>query len=90
MEDLEEILGVPASLLPLAFETDALGLLLLQETEDNVAEHGEVPGGIAGPDATLNLTEADIKDPMHAVLNAPITAHRRQEAPSREGTPEQI
>jgi hypothetical protein len=66
---LEEIVGVPASLLASAFDARALGLLLAQEVECDVAEHREVLGGIPGTNPALILLESDIEDPMHPVLD---------------------
>jgi hypothetical protein len=63
VEDLEEIVSVPASPQPFGFDAQALGLLLLQEIEGDMPKHGEVLGSIARSDATLILVEGDIKEP---------------------------
>ena len=75
-KDLEEIGDVPAGLLAPPLDAAPLGLGMLEQVERNVAQHGEVLGGVPGPDAALVLMKADIKDPMNAVFDAPMTANR--------------
>jgi hypothetical protein len=40
-----------------------------------MAQHREVLGSIPCTDPTLILVEGHIQDPVHLVLNAPVTAH---------------
>jgi hypothetical protein len=55
-------------------DADALGALLAQEIEGEVAQHGQSASGMARTDAVLILAESEVKEPMHRVLEASVRA----------------
>lgn len=90
LEDLEEKVGIPGGLQASSLDALALDGLLTQEVEGNVAEHGDVLGRVAGPDAALVLVEGDIEDVVQLILDAPMAADGVPEGPSGEGMAEQV
>lgn len=81
---MKEIGVVPAGLLPPPFDAASLGLGMPEQVQGNVAQDGEVLGGIPGPNTALILLEVDIEDEVDPVLNAPVAAHRLTEGSRRE------
>ena len=62
----------------------ALVLGLSDEIEGEVAHHGHVVSAVADPEAREVLFEGDVENPMNAVLDAPMTAHRIGESLGRK------
>src|SRR5579884_482802 len=68
-EHLEEDVVVLGGAEALAFDAHALGQVLSQEFEGEMAQDGEVLGRMALADAALILVEGHIEDPVGAVLD---------------------
>ena len=73
-QDREEVGLVPAGLEALGLDPGLRRGVLVEEVEGDVAQDGEVLGGVAGPDAALVLAEGDVEHPVEAVLDAPVVA----------------
>ena len=76
MEQFEEVGIVPAGPQALGLDADLEGVILAQEIEGDMAQHGEVLRGVAHPYAALVLAEGDVEHSVQAVLDAPVAAHR--------------
>ena len=51
-----------------------------------MAHHGHVVSAVADPEAREILFEGDVENPMNAVLDAPVAAHRIGESLGRKRT----
>lgn len=72
MEDAQEEAIVPAGHLASPFDAAALALLLSEQVEGDMAQYGEVLGGIAGSDPALILMKREVQDPMNGVFDPPM------------------
>ena len=54
------------------------------------AQHGEVGGGVAVAHAGEVFPEAGVEDPVQAVLDLPVGAHRLGDAPPGRGRARQV
>src|SRR5205823_1443323 len=71
VENLEEIVGVPAGFEAAGLETEPRGRLVAEQVEGNVAEDDEVLGGRPLAEAAVVLIEDHIAHPMHLMLDPP-------------------
>lgn len=70
---------IPGGAEALVFDVELGRVLMLQESEGDVAQDGQVVRGVGGAHAGGILTKGDIEDPMEAVFNAPMGVHGGQE-----------
>src|SRR5579871_1585185 len=69
VQDLEKESVIPAGFEAFGLDAQAFGLLLAQEVEGEMAEHGEIRGGVTGPDPAVVLAEGDVQRPVELVFD---------------------
>ena len=65
---------IPAGDFLLGADAALLGGVLAQEVEGEVAQGGQIGGGMAGADAALVLAQGDVEHPVEGVFDAPVAA----------------
>ena len=63
---------IPPGPQPLGLDAPLRGRLLLEEVERELADGGEVLGGVGLPGAGVVLAEGDVEDPVELVLDSPV------------------
>ena len=70
---------IPSGVLLFTFEAALFGGVAVEDVQGEVAQEGEVFGGVAGAHAALILGEGHIERPVQLVLDPPMAARRAGE-----------
>lgn len=84
IEDLEQVVFVPASLEALILDAKLGGGFLLEGIESNVPQHGEVLWAIVGANARIIFAKSDVQHPVEGIFNLPVRADSVERASSGE------
>ena len=62
---------MPGSHQPLVFDATLDRLVLTEQIEGNMTQHGKILSRITLPNTAIIFTESHMQDPMDAILNTP-------------------
>ena len=80
-EDLQKVVVVPSGVEAFVFDSELLGVVVLEQAQRGAAEQAEVAGGVAFAEAGLVFLKGHVELPMQFVFEAPMATYRgRKEA----------